>query len=201
MKKTLLIPTAAALLGVALFTGCGTDAHYVNSNGTHLVTTVGSINIQDFANAADNMVQSLNDNYISQDKLHSGVAGEPALLAISRIQNETGEQFDTDLLVKKISVALNRTGKIQTSTTYGIGGPADPIAADLQRQQELNQGVGSRRPDYTLSGKIIEVRDNAGDTHQSSFVFQLSLSSNAGVAVWEEEKTITKQGTRPAVGF
>jgi hypothetical protein len=105
------------------------------------------------------------------------------------------------LLVKKISVALNRTGKVQTSTTYGIGGPADPIAADMQRQQELNQGVGSRRPDYTLSGKIIEVRDRAGDTRQSSFVFQLSLSSNAGVAVWEDEKTITKQGTRPAVGF
>ena len=200
MKKIPFI-SAASSLAIALMTGCGTDAHYVNSSGSHLVTTVGDINIQDFANAAGAMVQSLNDNYISQNKLRSGVAGEPALLAISRIQNETGRQFDTDLLVKKISIALNRTGKVQTSTTYGIGGPADPMAADLQRQQELNQGVGSRRPDYTLSGKIIEVRDQAGNTRQSSFVFQLSLSSNAGVAVWEEEQTITKQGTRPAVGF
>jgi PBP1b-binding outer membrane lipoprotein LpoB len=123
--------------------------------------------------------------------LHSSAEGEPALMAISRIQNNTGQQLDTDLLVKKIRVALNRTGKIVTSTTIGIGAPEDPLAANGQ----------TRRPDYTLSGKIIELRDSAGDIHQASYVFQLSLSSASGIAVWEDEKTIIKQGSRPSVGF
>ena len=148
--------------------------------------------------AADAMVKSLNDLYISQGKLHSAVAGEPALMAFSRILNNTGQQFDMDLLVKKITVALSRTGKIQTSTTMGIGGPADPLAADQQKAQEFfADQKHSRLPDYTLSGKIIEARDRAGSVRQASYVFQLSLASTSGVAVWEEEKTITKQGTAP----
>ena len=71
------------------------------------------------------------------------------------------------VLVKKITVALNRTGKIQTSTTMGIGGPVDPLAADQQKAQEFfNDQKHARLPDYTLSGKIIEARDRAGSIRQ-----------------------------------
>jgi hypothetical protein len=57
-------------------------------------------------------------------------------------------------------------------------------------------------PDYTLSGKILEVRAPAGSTRQTSYVFQLSLTEvKTGLSVWEEEKQITKQGKRNAVGF
>ena len=127
---------------------------------------------------------------------------EAAEKAISRIQNNTGQQIDTDLLVKKIRVALNRTGRVQTSTTMGLGGAEDPLAADQQKAKEFFEDKKhSRTPDYTLSGKIIEVRDRAGSVRQASYVFQLSLSSPSGVAVWEEEKTITKKGARPTVGF
>ncbi len=105
-----------------------------------------------------------------------------------------GEQFDTDLLVKKIRVALLQTGKIYATTTGGYGGPEDPLAA-------ANQAT-ARRPDYTLSGKIIENNAQSGNLRQAAFVFQLSLTSAAnGVAVWEDEKTIVKQGTRPSIGF
>jgi hypothetical protein len=56
-------------------------------------------------------------------------------------------------------------------------------------------------PDYTLSGKIIEDRTAAGRTKQTSYIFQLSLSSRDGIAVWEDERTIVKQGKRASVGF
>ena len=191
MNKTLLpllALSAAALLGLA---GCSTNAHYVDPAGSRAVTEVGRINVQDFANAADTMVNSLIDSLISKDKLKSAAPGEPALMAISRIQNSTGQQFDTDQLVKKIRIQLLKTGKVQTSTAVNLGEPEDPLAA---------QG-NARAADYTLSGKIIEDRAQAGKLRQASFIFQLSLSTRAGVAVWEEEKTIIKQGTRPSVGF
>ena len=202
MNKTQLVSTWSVALGALLLAGCSTPTTYVDPSSSRVIASVGQIDIQDFAQAADTMTQSLIDNYINLGKLQSGAEGEPALLAISRIQNNTGQQLDTDLLVKKIRVALNRTGKIQTSTTIAYGGAEDPLAADQQKAQEFfADKKQTRLPDYTLSGKIIEVREKAGRVRQASYVFQLSLSSTAGIAVWEEEKTIVKQGSRPSVGF
>ena len=193
MNKTLL-PLLALSVGTLLgLAGCSTDAHYVDPASSRPVTEVGRINVQDFASAADTMVNSLIDSLIGQDKLKSAAPGEPALLAISRIQNSTGQQFDTDQLVKKIRIQLLKTGKVQTSTTMNLGEAEDPLAKEQQEN--------ARRPDYTLSGKILEDRAQSGKLRQSAFIFQLSLSSRAGVAIWEEEKTIIKQGSRPSVGF
>jgi uncharacterized protein (TIGR02722 family) len=199
MKKFLFPLTLLPLL----FTGCSSSkVSYVDPNSSRLIATTDSINIQDFAQAADAMTASLIDNLINQGRLKSSVEGEPALLAISRIVNNTGEQVDIDLLVKKIRVALLRTGKVQTSTTIAYGGPEDPLAKEQQDAREfLNGGKKPRLPDYTLSGKIIENRVKAGRVEQTSYIFQLSLSSRDGIAVWEDERTIVKQGKRPSVGF
>lgn len=196
--KTRLLKYLGLLAGACLLAGCSTNQSttYVEPTGPHLITNVGEIDIQDFANAANTMVESLNDNLINQGKLQSAVPDQPALLAISRITNNTGRQIDTDELVKKIRVALNRTGKIQT-----IACPEDPIACDQANAANFfEDNKHPRLPDYSLSGKIIEDRTRAGNVRQSAFIFQLSLSKN-GIAVWEDEKTIVKQGTRPNVGF
>jgi uncharacterized protein (TIGR02722 family) len=128
----------------------------------------------------------------------------PAVLAISRIINNTGQQIDTDLLTKKIRVALLNSGKAQTTTTLGLGGTAeDPMAKGLQQENEFaNDQKATRKPDFTLSGKIIETTAKSGNTSQSTYSFQLSLTdAKTGLAVWEGEKEITKQGTRSSVGF
>lgn len=199
MKSTL---TSAALAATALIVGCSSPkTTYVEPGSSRLVTNVDQINIQDFAQAADTMVNSLIDNLINPGQLKSGVPDQPALLAISRIQNNTGTQLDTDLLVKKMRVALLRTGKVQTSTTIAYGGVEDPLMAEEEKNNQFFNDKPKRRPDYTLSGKIIEDRTRAGNVRQSAFVFQLSLSSRDGIGVWEDEKTIVKQGSRPTVGF
>lgn len=200
MKNVLLLAPVA--IAVFLVSGCETPATYVETGGSRMVVNVGQINIQDFNSAADTMVQSLIDNFINTGQCKSGVATEPALMAISKIVNNTSKQIDTDLLVKKIRVALNRTGRIQTTTTVGLGAAEDPLAADNARAAEFfDDKKHARLPDYTLSGKIIELRAKSGTTHQSTFSFQLSLTSKAGVAVWEEAKEITKQGSTSTVGF
>lgn len=90
--------------------------------------------------------------------------------------------------MNKIRVALNKTGKF--AIAMGFGEQRDDLLAKTPR-----------RPDYTLSGEIIEDREQAGSTRQSSFIFQFSLTSAAGVLVWAEEKTITKQGRRAPIGL
>jgi uncharacterized protein (TIGR02722 family) len=195
MKKIIILPFIAV---TAALTGCGTNAHYVQTGGRESIVSIGQINDQDFIAAA---------NSATSDLLASGVLDRvknpPAVLAMSRIVNNTGQQIDIDLLTKKIRVGLLNSGKAVTTTTFGLDGQAeDPLAKGIQQQQEfMNDQKTTRLPDFTLSGKIIETTAKSGDTRQSTYSFQLSLTDNQGLAVWEGEKQITKQGTRSSVGF
>jgi uncharacterized protein (TIGR02722 family) len=189
MKNKIIFPLIAAI--PFIINGCATDAHYVQTGDKEQIVSIGQINIQDYANAANAAVQDL---------LQSGaldrVQNPPAVLFISRIVNSTGQQIDTDLLTKKISIALLNSGKAVTTST-------DPAAKGYQQQNEfMNDQKPAKLPDFTLSGKIIETIDNARGTTRSTYSFQLSLNdTKSGYQVWEGEKEIGKQGTRSAVGF
>lgn len=197
MKTKIVFPLIAIAAG-AFVTGCGTNAHYVETGGRDSIVSVGKINDQDFIAAA---------NAATQELLASGVLDKvknpPAVLGMSRIKNSTGQQIDIDLLTKKIRIALLQSGKAVTTTTFGLGGNAeDPMAKGIQQQNEfMNDQKGQRLPDFTLSGNIIQNRAKAGSVEQSTYSFQLSLTDQQGLAVWEGEKQITKQGSQNAVGF
>lgn len=199
-KKSLLCGIVGA--GCIWLAGCSTKAKYVDPAGPRTLVTVGDINIQDYATAADTMINSLIVSVINAGRLKSS-PGEPAILGISRIVNNTSQHVDTDLLTKKIRVALNKTGRVVTTTTYGLGGVGeDPLAQQIlkEREQAENKPL-TRLPDYSLSGKLIENRVRVGNKMQASYVFQMALTSQDGLAIWEEEKTITKQGRRSALGL
>lgn len=203
--KHAILSGVLALGSLALLSGCATGgARHVDSGGSRTVLTTDKINIQDWNIAAETMINSLNDNFINAGKLQSATPGQPAVLAISRIVNNTGLQIDTDMLIKKIRVALNRTGKVVTDVTVGVnsGSPEDPLAREAKEREALlaNQKT-IRRPDYTLSGKIIEDKARAGRVQEATYTFQLSLTSKDGLAIWEDEKSITKQGKRSSVGW
>ena len=201
MNKTSFSVLALAV-GLLSLAGCASGPTYVDAKGQNLIVEVDKINIQDFDSAANEMVASLIEKIVANDKLKSSSPTEPALMAISRIKNSTGSQLETDLLIKKIRVQLLGTGKVQATTTMNLGGAEDPLAKENQAAEEFRDDKKhTRLPDYTLSGNIIEDRSKAGKVRQSAFVFQLSLSSRAGIAIWEDERTIAKQGKRPSVGY
>ena len=200
MKRLLICSSLAAVIP-ALFSGCATEGHYIQTGGKDSIVTVGEVNIQDFMVASETMINSL---------LASGaldrVPNPPALIAISRVENRTGAHLETDLLTKKIRIALNKSGKAITRMNFGMGPDGKPLMEDpsgkgIQDEQDFRNDVKTTRlPDFTLSGKIIETRAKAGNKSQSTFSFQLSLAKGND-AVWEEEKEITKQGSRSSVGF
>lgn len=194
--------TTCSLLSLIVLAGCGSPAVYVDPNKGSGVVSVDKINVQDFAMAADGMLQSLYDS-----PAFSGIrakdGGSPVLL-VGRVRNDTSDNFDTDMLVKKLTVSITRSGKARVAKTIGLTGPEDQAAAEARRANALATGVAAAPlvPDYTLSGKILETRAKAGSTRQSTYTFQLSLTEvKTGLSVWEEEKAITKQGTKNAVGF
>ena len=198
LVSTVLVVATAALLG-----GCASSqATYVDPASTRTLSNVGEINVQDWNMAAESMINSLIAKHINSGSVKGSGPDGRAVLAISRIVNNTSIQVDTDMLVKKIRVALLGTGKVVVDITAGLGGPEDPLAAEAKREQQLlgTQKV-SGRPDYTLSGKIIENRTRQGNQRESTYVFQMALATRDGLAVWDDEKTITKQGQRAPVSW
>jgi uncharacterized protein (TIGR02722 family) len=188
-------------LAVLLIAAACTPARRIDPNGTEVITSTSQIDIQDFNQAANTLVQSM-----AESGVFARSANKPAILGISRITNDTATQFDTDELIKKVRIALLQTGKVQVSTTEGLGGkPEDPMAKSTKDMRDFQSGQSNAMPrltDFTLTAKILQNSVSAGDTKQSSFIFQMSLTdTTSGNAVWEGEATVTKQGQKNAIGF
>lgn len=189
------------LLAAMLLSGCQRQARYIDSGGPDTIVVVGQINIQDWNRAADQMITSL----LTSDRLEAAPR-KPAVMAVSRVVNNTSELVDTDLLTQRIRVALNQSGKVLTTTTVGVGGRAeDPLAAELRQARDAAEGVQTDarlQVDYTLGGKIIQLRANAGNVREATYSFHLTLTDvTTGLAVWEDQRQITKQGARSAIGW
>jgi PBP1b-binding outer membrane lipoprotein LpoB len=176
--------TALAL--AAILVGCGTPATYKDADGRQLVVSLEKVDIQDFATAGSAMLQSM----ITSPAFNR--AGANPVLQIGQITNDTGTNFDTSLLLVKVTSPLVNAGRVRLLES-------DP-AATAARQN--TPGASVPVADFVLKGKILEDRSKAGSTKQSSFVFQLTLVEvKSSLAVWQQEKIVTKQGSQNSVGF
>ena len=100
------------------------------------IVNVGQINTQDWIRAADELTQSL----LLSGAINS-VAGKPKVMMIGRIKNNTNQHIDTDSLMKKIRVALNKGGRALTTTAVGLDGPEDESSKavrELRADDEFN---------------------------------------------------------------
>jgi hypothetical protein len=179
MNKLFLLACAA------LIVGCDTPASYKDPNGRDLVVSLEKVNIQDFATAGSQMLQSM----VSSPAFAKGAP----VLQLGIITNDTANNFDTSLLLSKITVPLVNSGRVTL---------LDSDATASAARAAAGSGANVPRAEYVLKGKILEDRANAGSTRQNSYVFQLTLVEvKRGVAVWQEEKIVTKQGTKNSIGF
>jgi len=194
--RSLFTPFAA--VAVLSFAGCETvpQTRTVDARGPEAVNT-SAINSQDWSDAADQLVASLLASNVLEN-----APRQPAVLAVDRVINNTQLMIDTDLLIKKIRVALTQTGKIAITNTLGLGERA-VVAGEAAELEELQTGTPQKVlvPDYTLFAKLIQQRDQGARVTQNTYSFQMSLVRvRTGLTVWEDEKSIAKQTSR-AGGF
>ncbi len=184
--------------------GCATSdggASRIDPGGTQTITTVNQLDTKDAVDAAAAMSQSLLDSGVL------GRQGRPSVIAISNYVNNTGIHLDRDLVVKQIRVSLNKAGVAQTITTIGTTGTAagaeDTLATNqAQINQFLEEGPAPVKPEYSLTYKALRQSARAGNISENTFIFQMSLTQIAtGLAVWEDQTMITKQGKKPSVGW
>lgn len=202
---------SVALCGL-LLTGCeSTRAKRIDPAGTQTITTIKRLDIQDAADAAAAMSASLlNSGRLGK---HANAAGEtvvrPSIIAIDRYVNNTSQHIDRDEVLKKIRVTLNKAGVAQTIMTINdkgdLGGESNIATKFARENTPADRTVQTPEllvVDYALTFKILERKANAGKIRQTTFTFQMSLVDvKNGLAVWEDETQITKQGKDSSIGW
>jgi len=193
-------------LGTILLTGCATETVNIDMNHDKGKAVMG-LDYRDFQASAQEMVESM----IASGALNKKGGGR-YVLVVSRIINDTMQHIDTDQLVKKIRIGLLRSGKVVVTTAIGANGPEDTMAMqtrkNLRGNAEFNQrtvaGKGNMiAPDLSLSGKIIQrnIRVDSS-TQRAEYYFQMTLTDiNTGLAFWEDERVIGKQGSNKSVAW
>ncbi|MFV0626945.1 MAG: penicillin-binding protein activator LpoB [Alphaproteobacteria bacterium] len=189
-----------------LLTACGGTKVVDVSDTTQKANMdhVMDMEYRDFEKAANDAVA---------DMLASGAVTNPNggryVLVVSRITNDTMQRIDTDELVKKIRAQLLRSGKVVVTNAVGLDGAEDPMvmkSRQLRKSKEFNQGTVAGKgnliaPDLSLSGKLIQKNlklDNTfGPKVRVEYYIQLSLTDiNTGLALWENETPIIKEGKK-----
>ena len=195
--KTILL-AGVLLPSTLLITGCQTaETRTIDASGPQALNT-GGINSQDWYTAADQLVGSL----ITSGALDKSPV-QPAVLAVDRIINNTKLNIDTDLLIKKIRVALIQTGKVAVTNTMGLGERA-VVASEAAEMDEMTTGKKAKTPaiNYTLYGKLIQQVDRLNGVTQNTYSFQMSLVDvRTGLTVWEDDRAIAKQTKKSTLGW
>lgn len=201
IRWTIILASVGVLLG-----GCATKTTNIDINNDKGEAVMG-LDYRDFQAAAQDMVESL---------LASGAVtkkdGGRYVLAVSRVVNDTMQHIDTDQLVKKIRVGLLQSGKVIVTTAVGADGAEDKMSMqtrkELRGNEEFKQdsvaGKGSMiAPDLSLSGKILQrnIRVDSS-TQRVEYYFQMTLTEiKTGLAYWEDERIIGKQGSNKSVAW
>ncbi|RMH01519.1 MAG: hypothetical protein D6702_11450 [Planctomycetota bacterium] len=184
-----------------------TEVYDPDSGG---LRSVDAITYDDFSEASQILIQSM---------LESGVLDAPDLakhedgkviLALEDIENYTSANLKTKVMTDKVRIALNKTGKVLTTTAvkFGEGGPEDTGTKEVRGQNDpmfeensYNQARTVRLPDLSLSGSVIKMSAEEGRTKESVVIFKLTLTDlRTGLAVWEDEAPIGKRRTKSLFG-
>ena len=195
----------AAVLVLALMASCSAPTQNIDMHNDQ-ADAVMALDHRDFTKAADTMVQSLLSSAQIEQK-----SGEPYVVAISTILNDTTQRIDTDQLVRKIRSDMLNSGKFTMTTAVSGSGEEDKMntqARKLRGNDEFNQktvqGKGELiAPDLSLNGKIFQrtIGLDNGD-QQVEYYFTLTLTKlKTGLSMWEKEVVLGKRGSGKKVSW
>ena len=203
-RRRLLLGGAALLLSACAQGDMATQR--IDSRNDRSPIGMGLDN-RDFEEAARTLVRGMLDS----GRLQPRPDGQPRVMAISRVTNDTTLRINTNELTQLVSVELNNSGRVVTTTAVGLDGPSDPMsmaARGLRSSGEFNQRSVAGRgqmlaPDISLSGNIIQRTNRVdGGATRVDYVFQLNLTNiRTGIALYQGQEVISRVGSGRTVSW
>ena len=194
------LPRIAAAVVVAVPALCSCErARYVETGSPEGIISVNDVDFQDILKASSGMLESLAETGVLKTAKR-----KPAQLIIGEVVNDTSSRFDVGELTYRMREQLVNTGQAAVVTTFG-NSPEDKQAQEVLRREKFLKGETAEPlpdPDFSLTGKITQVKRSAGDTKQATYTFRLTLTNlRTGLEAWTKTVDMTKLGNRNAVGF
>ena len=199
MNNTIKMCLGTFITATLLLGACAQKARYIETGGTESVVSVGEVDIQDIQMAASGMLESLLETGILKQAPH-----QPARLVMDRIVNDTSSRFDVGDLLYRMREQLVNSGQAEVVTTWGANAESREAQGIARREAFLSGTTGqdSAEPDFTLTGKITQLKRSAGNVRQTTYTFRLTLTNvNTGREAWTKTVDMTKQGTKSGLGF
>jgi len=182
------------LLAILCF-GCAGTERVDLRNDTE--TTV-SFDVHD----VDGAVATLAQSFLAAPRL-GGTPEKPMVIALGRMDNDTCQHLDTDIILQRLGEAVAESDRFAVSAVFAdrasnrddtisdvraVRGNAEFNRATLQKQGQL------QAPELSLSGKLTQrnVRRDNGGTRIEYFVTLKATRLSDGVALWQKSCQVVK---------
>lgn len=199
MRTPATTATIASFAVLALASAGCERARYVETGSPEGIISVGDVDFQDILKASSGMLESLAETGVLKTAKQ-----KPAQLIIGEVVNDTSSRFDVGELTYRMREQLVNSGQAAVVTTFGTS-PEDKQAQEVLRREKFLKGETSEPlpdPDFSLTGKITQVKRTAGNTKQATYTFRLTLTNlRSGLEAWTKTVDMTKLGNKNAVGF
>lgn len=196
MKKILPLALCAVLAA------CGGTrvVDLENEREVQTMQDVMELEYRDWEKTATKMTESM-----LKSNAFAGIS--KPVIAVGDIKNDTMQRLDSDILVKKIRTTILKSGRAQIATNFTGEDTTSNKMRNTRGNTEYDQSTFANTgtlvaPNMSLSGKMIQrnLKLESGwfssvDT-RVEYYLQLTLTDlKTGLAVWEDEQPIVKEGT------
>ncbi|MBR6685303.1 MAG: penicillin-binding protein activator LpoB [Alphaproteobacteria bacterium] len=192
MKKLSALLFAMAIM--TTLSACTTETKVISrAESSEYVTATLSDN--DFENAAKEMIDDMLMYELATPKSN----GQPYVMMISDIKNDTMQRINTADLTDYIKKELRRSGKVKTTNAFGDN-RSENIALSRQLgdsalvdKSTVKKNNTVKAFDLTLEGRIAQKNSNVGNKKMIEYIFSLNLiDMGDGTELWSDKKVITK---------
>lgn len=205
MSRILIFSFALGALALA---GCQSRTHVerIDSDSTQGLATVDRLDFKDYQITAEGLINKM----LASGRLDPHTEDGPAVMMVSTIRNSSMQHIDTQLLTQRITISLDKSEKVITTTAHSGRGAIDPATAesrDLPNSDLYDPTTTQRRgtaiaPSLSLAGEITQLTRKEGRRSESYFMIYMAVTDlRTGLAVWQDAEEIVKQGTRSRFGF
>src|SRR5690554_6581237 len=164
LPRTIQFIVALALSAAAL-TGCR-SVERVDADSTQGLMTVNELDFKDYQIAGEGLINKL----LQSGRLDAHTKEGPAVIMVSTIRNSTTQHIDTQLLTQRITIALDKSEKVITTTAHSGRGAIDPAVSESRNlpNSELYDPTTTQRtgtaiaPSLSLAGEITQLRRKEG---------------------------------------
>lgn len=193
MKRILAFAVAAAI-----FAGCQTPTTRIDTRNDR-GPAVAAIDYRDVQEAASELLTSL----ISTGRLERR-DGKLNVMAIGRVENDTMQRIDVDIITNYITEELVNSGKVLVTSAiaYSDSNRDEMIDAvrSVRGNAEFNQATVAAQgqlvdADLSLKGKIVqrELRMDNGDKQIEYYFSMMITDAHTGLRFWQKQHLIGKR--------